>query len=35
MHISKVEIYNFRSLREVKIKLNEINVLIGPNNAGK
>lgn len=35
MHISKVEIYNFRSLREVKVKLNEINVLIGPNNAGK
>lgn len=35
MHISKVEIYNFRSLKEVIVQLNETNVLIGPNNAGK
>ncbi|UFU00842.1 AAA family ATPase [Radiobacillus kanasensis] len=35
MYISSVEIHNFRSLKNVSVKLNEMNILIGPNNAGK
>src|SRR5699024_6678725 len=35
MYISRVEIYNFRSLKEVEVNLNNTNILIGPNNAGK
>ncbi len=36
MHIYKVEIYNFRSHKKTRVELSDnINVLIGPNNAGK
>lgn len=35
MFISKVQIKNFRSLRDVTVYLRDINVLIGPNNSGK
>ncbi|NLJ19448.1 AAA family ATPase [Globicatella sulfidifaciens] len=35
MYISKVSIKNFRSLKNVTVKLNETNIIIGPNNAGK
>ncbi|WP_160841204.1 ATP-dependent nuclease [Halobacillus halophilus] len=35
MYISKVNINNFRSLKEVSVSLNKTNILIGPNNAGK
>jgi len=36
MHIHKVEIFNFRSHKKTNVELSEnINVLIGPNNAGK
>lgn len=35
MHISKVSIKNFRSLKDVTVNLNDTNIIIGPNNAGK
>lgn len=35
MHISKVEIYNFRSHKNTVVELSESNVLIGQNNSGK
>lgn len=35
MQIKKIEIRNFKSYKDLKIKLSQFNVLIGPNAAGK
>lgn len=35
MHISKVEIYNFRAHKETIVNLSDVNILIGINNSGK
>ncbi|RKZ46484.1 MAG: hypothetical protein DRR08_33295 [Candidatus Parabeggiatoa sp. nov. 2] len=33
--LEKLEIFGFRSLRDIKLELKPINVLIGANGAGK
>ena len=35
MRITRIEIQNFRSIRDVSIDLGDTTVLVGPNNAGK
>ncbi|MFC4271678.1 AAA family ATPase [Sneathiella chungangensis] len=35
MKISKIEIHNFRSIIDAVFHLNDYNILVGPNNAGK
>lgn len=35
MKIDRIKIKNFKSIKEVDVKLGDINVLIGPNGAGK
>ena len=35
MPISTIQIENFKSLKQVKLNLKRINILIGPNNSGK
>ena len=35
MHITRIEIENFRSIRHVAIDLGDTTVFVGPNNAGK
>lgn len=35
MKVSKLEIYNFRGIREGELRFHELTALIGPNNAGK
>ena len=35
MHISKVEIYNFRSHKSIIVELSTTNILVGQNNSGK
>jgi putative ATP-dependent endonuclease of OLD family len=36
MHLSKIEITNFRQLKEFSLTLNKnLNLLVGENNAGK
>lgn len=35
MYIEQVEINNFRNLKNLKVNLNQYNILIGENNAGK
>ena len=33
--LDEIRIENFRSLRDVQMKLQKVNLLIGPNNSGK
>jgi putative ATP-dependent endonuclease of OLD family len=33
--IDRIKIQNFRSIRDLEIKLGKMNAFIGPNNAGK
>ena len=35
LKISEIRIRNFRSIKELSVKLNELNLLIGQNNGGK
>ena len=35
MHVSRIEIRNFRSIRHLAIDLGDTTVFVGPNNAGK